>query len=71
MRAATGDACVGKSALMQMFHSSGQQYPKNYVMVRFKNGQLQCLQLVLSILTTSDGCTDDGCGSDGEIADDS
>uniref|UniRef100_A0A7S2XVJ0 Uncharacterized protein n=1 Tax=Fibrocapsa japonica TaxID=94617 RepID=A0A7S2XVJ0_9STRA len=27
-----GDACVGKSALVQMFHGGGQRYPKNYVM---------------------------------------
>mmetsp|Transcript_40150 Transcript_40150/g.71465 ORF Transcript_40150/g.71465 Transcript_40150/m.71465 type:complete len:225 (-) Transcript_40150:189-863(-) len=27
-----GDACVGKSALTQMFHSGGHTYPKNYIM---------------------------------------
>jgi len=27
-----GDACVGKSAICQMFHSGCQMYPKNYVM---------------------------------------
>lgn len=30
----TGDACVGKSALTQVFHSGGPTYPKNYLMVR-------------------------------------
>ena len=28
-----GDACVGKSALTQVFHSGGGTYPKNYLMV--------------------------------------
>jgi len=27
-----GDACVGKSALTQVFHSGGSTYPKNYLM---------------------------------------
>ena len=27
-----GDAHVGKSAITQMFHSGGHNYPKNYVM---------------------------------------
>ncbi|KAJ3293205.1 Intraflagellar transport protein 27 [Borealophlyctis nickersoniae] len=27
-----GNPCVGKSALVQMFHSDGTQYPKNYSM---------------------------------------
>ena len=30
---AKGDACVGKSALTQVFHSGGPTYPKNYLMV--------------------------------------
>lgn len=29
-----GDACVGKTALMQMLKSGGHDYPKNYIMVR-------------------------------------
>lgn len=29
-----GDACVGKTALTQVFNSSGTVYPKNYLMVR-------------------------------------
>ena len=32
--AMVGDAHVGKSAVKEMFHSGGQHYPKNYVMVR-------------------------------------
>ena len=28
-----GDACVGKTALTQVFHSGGSTYPKNYIMV--------------------------------------
>jgi hypothetical protein len=28
-----GDACVGKSALTQVFESGGSTYPKNYLMV--------------------------------------
>lgn len=28
-----GDACVGKSALVQVFESGGANYPKNYLMV--------------------------------------
>ena len=31
--AMVGDAHVGKSAVKEMFHSGGQHYPKNYVMV--------------------------------------
>lgn len=27
-----GDACVGKTALTQVFHSGGSTYPKNYLM---------------------------------------
>ena len=27
-----GDSTVGKSALVQMFHSGGSTYPRNYVM---------------------------------------
>jgi len=27
-----GDAAVGKSAIVQMFHSKGTHYPKSYVM---------------------------------------
>mmetsp|Transcript_30608 Transcript_30608/g.39252 ORF Transcript_30608/g.39252 Transcript_30608/m.39252 type:complete len:217 (+) Transcript_30608:140-790(+) len=27
-----GDACVGKTALVQMFHSGGHTFPKNYIM---------------------------------------
>ena len=27
-----GDKCVGKSAITQMFHSDGRNYPKNYIM---------------------------------------
>ncbi|CAM9873193.1 unnamed protein product, partial [Discosporangium mesarthrocarpum] len=27
-----GDACVGKTALMQMLKSDGHDYPKNYIM---------------------------------------
>jgi len=30
--AVIGDAAVGKTALVQMFHSGGQTFPKNYVM---------------------------------------
>lgn len=29
-----GDACVGKTAVVQMFKSGGHDYPKNYIMVR-------------------------------------
>lgn len=29
-----GDACVGKTALVQMLKSGGHDYPKNYIMVR-------------------------------------
>lgn len=29
-----GDACVGKTALTQVFNSGGSTYPKNYIMVR-------------------------------------
>lgn len=29
----TGNAHVGKSALVQMFYSDGSQFPKNYAMV--------------------------------------
>lgn len=29
-----GDACVGKTALVQMLKSDGHDYPKNYIMVR-------------------------------------
>jgi hypothetical protein len=29
-----GDACVGKTALTQVFQSGGSTYPKNYMMVR-------------------------------------
>ena len=28
-----GDACVGKSAITQVFQSGGSTYPKNYLMV--------------------------------------
>jgi GTPase SAR1 family protein len=28
-----GDACVGKTAITQMFNSGGHNYPKNYIMV--------------------------------------
>lgn len=28
-----GDACVGKTAITQVFNSGGSTYPKNYVMV--------------------------------------
>jgi hypothetical protein len=28
-----GDACVGKTALTQVFNSGGSTYPKNYIMV--------------------------------------
>ena len=31
----TGDSCVGKSAIVQSFHSDGTHYPKNYTMVNF------------------------------------
>ena len=30
--AVVGDAAVGKTALISMFHSGGQSFPKNYVM---------------------------------------
>lgn len=30
-----GDACVGKSALVQVFESGGANYPKNYLMVSY------------------------------------
>ena len=30
-----GDACVGKTALTQVFQSGGSTYPKNYLMVIF------------------------------------
>lgn len=33
-----GDACVGKTALMQMLKSGGHDYPKNYIMVRGPRG---------------------------------
>ena len=29
----TGDSCVGKSAIVQSFHSDGTHHPKNYTMV--------------------------------------
>jgi len=29
----SGDATVGKSAIMQVFHSDNSQFPKNYTMV--------------------------------------
>lgn len=29
-----GEACVGKTAVVQMFKSGGHDYPKNYIMVR-------------------------------------
>jgi GTPase SAR1 family protein len=28
-----GDACVGKTALTQVFNTGGSSYPKNYIMV--------------------------------------
>ncbi len=28
-----GDACVGKTSVVQMFKSGGHDYPKNYIMV--------------------------------------
>ena len=30
----SGDSTVGKSALSQVFHSDGAQFPKSYMMVR-------------------------------------
>ncbi len=27
-----GDACVGKTSLVKMFHSDGRTYPKDYMM---------------------------------------
>lgn len=29
-----GDACVGKTAIVQMLKSGGHDYPKSYIMVR-------------------------------------
>ena len=31
---AAGDACVGKTAVSQLFYSGGATYPKTYMMVR-------------------------------------
>lgn len=31
-----GDACVGKTAVVQMLKSGGHDYPKNYIMVSFE-----------------------------------
>lgn len=35
-----GDACVGKTAVVQMFKSGGHDYPKNYIMVSEKRGNI-------------------------------
>ena len=35
-----GDACVGKTAISQMFNSGGHNYPKNYIMVRYDHSEL-------------------------------
>lgn len=32
-----GDACVGKTALTQVFNTGGSSYPKSYMMVVFKH----------------------------------
>ena len=51
-----GDACVGKTALTQVFQSGGSTYPKNYLMVSLRllanleYYKIECIrQLVLSI----------------------
>lgn len=31
-----GDACVGKTAVVQMLKSGGHDYPKNYIMASFE-----------------------------------
>lgn len=40
-----GDACVGKTALVQMLKSGGHDYPKNYIMVRTRAVHFGCIDL--------------------------
>lgn len=41
-----GDACVGKTSVVQMFKSGGHDYPKNYIMVREDKYVLRLSQLL-------------------------
>lgn len=43
-----GDACVGKTALTQVFQSGGSTYPKNYIMVRTLRRALFCAAMTLT-----------------------
>jgi len=36
----TGDSCVGKSTVVQCFHSDGTHYPKHYTMVIVRYGHI-------------------------------
>ena len=45
-----GDACVGKTALTQVFHSGGSTYPKNYVMVNVHDTKTNIVLIIIQTI---------------------
>ena len=48
-----GDACVGKTAVVQMLKSGGHDYPKNYIMVGLggvRSGIRYATSVVISVM---------------------